>query len=149
MLFSPLVLGPRDVNEHVFQTRLRELSQQSGTWRRDDTTNELYDYFEPALMANALLLRTCHRDVDVTARDRASTGTRDKCSNCKRIPCDEARKGISLGRLSVGWEDWLLLAPPALLALEEEQFEECGYDKLTESFDTAYYTGSSTAVSPV
>ncbi|KAJ3526606.1 hypothetical protein NMY22_g10098 [Coprinellus aureogranulatus] len=121
---------------NAFETRLFQLAERSGMWRRDDEAIGLYDYFEPSLMANALLLKTCRPDVDVTSSKRESTTPEYKCRKCRQVPCDAALKIYSLGGLCLGSADWRSMAPKDVLALEDVIL-----DPLTKCFNRAYRDG--------
>ncbi|KAJ3510969.1 hypothetical protein NMY22_g15802 [Coprinellus aureogranulatus] len=100
-----------------YNERLQQLSQ-GGTWQRDSPRSQLFDYFEPSLLLNALFLRTCHPSVDVRSDNRAQKSRHECRDTCKRAVCDMANKGYTLGGLSFGTEYWTQTAPQEILACE-------------------------------
>ncbi|TEB25647.1 hypothetical protein FA13DRAFT_1713884 [Coprinellus micaceus] len=120
-----------------FSERLAFLARDKcNWWRRNDVTNKLCDFFEPSLMPNALLLRTCHPKVDVGTNERTRRAQHE-CRTCERIPCDMARKAYTLGSLSLGDKEWKKNAPQAIQDLEKQD----GPDPLTISFDAELHAG--------
>ncbi|TEB15755.1 hypothetical protein FA13DRAFT_1721077 [Coprinellus micaceus] len=118
-------------NYHARLTILEALIK----WRRDDRkAAKLLDFYEPSLTENALLLRTCHKGVDVRTAHRVQSSEHH---GCRRNPCDLAKKVYTLGALSMGEEQWRKTAPPEVLQHEKE----VGLDVLTKFCDSERCAG--------
>ncbi|TEB24050.1 hypothetical protein FA13DRAFT_1797588 [Coprinellus micaceus] len=118
----------------AFKDRLAILAERTSSLRdsRDNRERQPDDPFEPSLMANALLLGTCHPKFK--DRDRTTTTSDHECADCRRFPCDKANKGFSLGRLIYGSKPWEEQAPADLLEFEKP-------DVMTKMFDKAVSQG--------